>query len=338
MAVVTMRQLLESGVHFGHQTRRWNPKMKRFIMTERNGIYIIDLQQSLSYIDTSYAFIKDTVAKGGTIMFVGTKKQAQEAIAEQATRVGMPYVNQRWLGGMLTNFQTMHQRINRLKELDEVDFDTVAGSGRTKKELLQMKREQIKLDKTLGGIREMGRTPSAVWIVDTNKEHLAVEEARKLKIPIIAILDSNCDPDVVDYPIPGNADAIRAVGLLTRVIADAVAEGLIARSGLKTEGDEKAIGADEPLADWERDLLGADKPAEAVVDAAVEATGGDAAVENTPAAEATGAASEAAEAAAVVEEVAAAEAVEAPVADEAVEAPVADEAPADEAPAETKEA
>ncbi len=289
MAVVTMRQLLESGVHFGHQTRRWNPKMKRFIMTERNGIYIIDLQQSLSYIDTSYAFIKDTVAKGGTIMFVGTKKQAQEAIAEQATRVGMPFVNQRWLGGMLTNFQTMHQRINRLKELDDVDFDTVAGSGRTKKELLQMKREQIKLDKTLGGIRDMGRTPSAVWIVDTNKEHLAVEEARKLHIPIIAILDSNCDPDLVDFPIPGNDDAIRAVGLLTRVVADAVAEGLIARSGARTEGDDKAaIGADEPLADWERDLLEGDADK-----AAVASTGGDTATEETPAAEATGAAAEA---------------------------------------------
>ena len=276
MAVVTMRQLLESGVHFGHQTRRWNPKMKRFIMTERNGIYIIDLQQSLSYIDTSYAFIKDTVAKGGTIMFVGTKKQAQEAIAEQATRVGMPFVNQRWLGGMLTNFQTVHQRINRLKELDDIDFDNVAGSGRTKKELLHMRREQIKLDKTLGGIRDMSRTPSAVWIVDTNKEHLAVEEARKLHIPIIAILDSNCDPDLVDYPIPGNDDAIRAVGLLTRVIADAVADGLIARSGAKTGDDaDKAIGSDEPLADWERDLLQGQE-GEKVEKAAVAATGGDA--------------------------------------------------------------
>jgi small subunit ribosomal protein S2 len=338
MAVVTMRQLLESGVHFGHQTRRWNPKMKRFIMTERNGIYIIDLQQSLSYIDTSYAFIKDTVAKGGTIMFVGTKKQAQEAIAEQATRVGMPYVNQRWLGGMLTNFSTMHQRINRLKELDEIDFDQVAGSGRTKKELLQMKRERDKLDKTLGGIREMGRTPSAVWIVDTNKEHLAVEEARKLRIPIIAILDSNCDPDVVDYPIPGNDDAIRAVGLLTRVVADAVADGLIARSGAKTGDGEaaKSIGADEPLADWERDLLEgqADK-------AAVEATGGDSATESTPAAEATGAAVEASDAAAVAEAPAEA-ATEAPAeaaTEAATEAPAeaatetATEAPA-EAPAE----
>ncbi|WP_206443826.1 30S ribosomal protein S2 [Nocardioides turkmenicus] len=254
MAVVTMRQLLESGVHFGHQTRRWNPKMKRFILTDRNGIYIIDLQQSLAYIDRSYAFIKETVAKGGTIMFVGTKKQAQEAIAEQATRVGMPYVNQRWLGGMLTNFQTVHQRINRLKELDEVNFDDVAGSGRTKKELLQMKRERDKLEKTLGGIREMGRTPSAVWIVDTKKEHLAVEEARKLRIPIVGILDTNCDPDEVDFPIPGNDDAIRAVGLLTRVVADAVAEGLIARSGGKSEGTEGAT-AEEPLAEWERELL-----------------------------------------------------------------------------------
>jgi small subunit ribosomal protein S2 len=302
--------------------------MKRFIMTERNGIYIIDLQQSLAYIDRSYAFIKETVARGGTIMFVGTKKQAQEAIAEQATRVGMPYVNQRWLGGMLTNFSTMHQRINRLKELDEVDFETVAGSGRTKKELLQMKRERDKLDKTLGGIREMGRTPSAVWIVDTNKEHLAVEEARKLKIPIIAILDSNCDPDVVDYPIPGNDDAIRAVGLLTRVVADAVADGLIARSGAKTEGDAKSIGADEPLADWERDLLEgqADK-------AAVEATGGDASVETTPAAEGTGAAVEASDAAAVAEAPAEA-AAEAP-SETVTEAPAETPAePAAEAPAE----
>lgn len=310
MAVVTMRQLLESGVHFGHQTRRWNPKMKRFIMTERNGIYIIDLQQSLAYIDRSYAFIKETVSKGGTVMFVGTKKQAQEAIAEQATRVGMPYVNQRWLGGMLTNFQTVHQRINRLKELDELDFDNVAGSGRTKKELLHMRREQIKLDRTLGGIREMTRTPSAVWIVDTNKEHLAVEEARKLKIPIIAILDSNCDPDLVDFPIPGNDDAIRAVGLLTRVVADAVAEGLIARSGVKTEG-EAAVGAEEPLAEWERELLET-KTDEAPAAEAAPAT-------EAPAAEAPAAEAPAAEAAAT----------EAP-AEAAVEAPAEEAAPAAE--------
>jgi small subunit ribosomal protein S2 len=324
MAVVTMRQLLESGVHFGHQTRRWNPKMKRFIMTERNGIYIIDLQQSLAYIDRSYAFIKETVAKGGTIMFVGTKKQAQEAIAEQAMRVGMPYVNQRWLGGMLTNFQTVHQRINRLKELDEVDFDDVAGSSRTKKELLQMRRERDKLNKSLGGIREMSRTPSAVWIVDTNKEHLAVEEARKLHIPIIGILDSNCDPDLVDFPIPGNDDAIRAVGLLTRVIADAVAEGLIARSGAKPSEGTEAVGAEEPLAAWERELLGgeAEKAAEAATTAPADA--------EEAASEATGAStehSEAVEAIEKVEEAAlAADAAEAAAAPEAADAPEAVEA------------
>ena len=319
MAVVTMRQLLESGVHFGHQTRRWNPKMKRFIMTERNGIYIIDLQQSLSYIDTSYAFIKDTVAKGGTIMFVGTKKQAQQAIAEQATRVGMPFVNQRWLGGMLTNFQTVHQRINRLKELDEIDFEDVAGSSRTKKELLQMRRERDKLNKSLGGIREMSRTPAAVWIVDTNKEHLAVEEARKLRIPIIGILDSNCDPDQVDFPIPGNDDAIRAVGLLTRVIADAVAEGLIARSGSKPSEGTEAVGAEEPLAEWERELIGGEAD-----EMAVAATGGDTATEDTPAAEATGAAVEAPQAEAAAAEVAdspATPAVEAETTTESTEAP-----------------
>ncbi|MCW2835077.1 MAG: ribosomal protein, partial [Nocardioides sp.] len=327
MAVVTMRQLLESGVHFGHQTRRWNPKMKRFIMTERNGIYIIDLQQSLAYIDRSYAFVKETVAQGGVVMFVGTKKQAQEAIAEQATRVGMPYVNQRWLGGMLTNFQTVHQRINRLKELDDVDFDTVAGSGRTKKELLQMRREHTKLEKTLGGIREMTKVPSAVWIVDTNKEHLAVEEARKLRIPIIGILDSNCDPDLVDFPIPGNDDAIRAVGLLTRVVADAVAEGLVARSGAKaTDGDE-SVGAEEPLAEWERELLQGDAEKTAVA-----ATGGDATTE-APASEATGAAAEAPQAEAAAD--AATEAPAETAAETVTEAPAETEA-ATEAPAETE--
>ena len=336
MAVVTMRQLLESGVHFGHQTRRWNPKMKRFIMTERNGIYIIDLQQSLAYIDRSYAFIKETVAKGGVVMFVGTKKQAQEAIAEQATRVGMPYVNQRWLGGMLTNFQTVHQRINRLKELDEIDFEDVAGSSRTKKELLQMRRERDKLNKSLGGIREMTRTPSAVWIVDTNKEHLAVEEARKLRIPIIGILDSNCDPDLVDFPIPGNDDAIRAVGLLTRVVADAVAEGLIARSGAKTDSTEPGA-AEEPLADWERELLAGDAEAAAAAEAPVEV------VTEVPAAEAVAevpAAEVVAEepAAEVVAEVPAAEVVaEEPVAEVVAEEPVAEvvaEEPAAEVVAE----
>ncbi|MBB1252341.1 30S ribosomal protein S2 [Streptomyces sp. OF3] len=255
MAVVTMRELLESGVHFGHQTRRWNPKMKRFIFTERNGIYIIDLLQSLSYIDRAYEFVKETVAHGGSVMFVGTKKQAQEAIAEQATRVGMPFVNQRWLGGMLTNFSTVHKRLQRLKELEQIDFEDVAASGLTKKELLVLSREKAKLEKTLGGIRDMQKVPSAVWIVDTKKEHIAVGEARKLNIPVVAILDTNCDPDEVDYKIPGNDDAIRSVTLLTRVIADAVAEGLIARSGAaEAKGGEKSAAA-EPLPEWERDLL-----------------------------------------------------------------------------------
>jgi small subunit ribosomal protein S2 len=253
-----MKQLLESGVHFGHQTRRWNPKMKRYIFTERNGIYIIDLQQSLDYIDRAYEFIKETVAHGGTILYVGTKKQAQEAIAEQARRVGMPFVNQRWLGGMLTNFSTVYKRLQRLKELEEIDFGDVAASGMTKKELLQLRREHDKLDRTLGGIRDMARVPSAIWVVDTKKEHIAVNEARKLGIPVVAILDTNCDPDEVNYPIPGNDDAIRSVALLTRVVADAVAEGLIARAGA-AGGDEKPagspIGTEEPLAEWERELL-----------------------------------------------------------------------------------
>ena len=253
-----MKQLLESGVHFGHQTRRWNPKMKRYIFTERNGIYIIDLQQSLDYIDRAYEFIKETVAHGGTILYVGTKKQDQEAIAEQARRVGMPFVNQRWLGGMLTNFSTVYKRLQRLKELEEIDFGDVAGSGMTKKELLHLRREHDKLDRTLGGIRDMARVPSAIWVVDTKKEHIAVNEARKLGIPVVAILDTNCDPDEVNYPIPGNDDAIRSVALLTRVVADAVAEGLIARAGASSTDEKPAgspIGTEEPLAEWERELL-----------------------------------------------------------------------------------
>jgi small subunit ribosomal protein S2 len=281
MAVVTMRQLLESGAHFGHQTRRWNPKMKRFIFNERNGIYIIDLQQSLSYIDAAYDYVKNTVAAGGSVMFVGTKKQAQEAVAEQATRVGMPYVTQRWLGGMLTNFDTVHKRLQRLKELELIDFDDVAGSGMTKKELLVLKREKEKLERTLGGVRDMNRRPSAVWVVDTKKEHIAVAEARKLNIPVIAILDTNCDPDEVDFPVPGNDDAIRSVALLTRVIADAVADGLMARAGAAA-GDDKPAAGEEPLAEWERELLEganaeqadettAEAPAEAPVEAPAEA-------------------------------------------------------------------
>ena len=262
MAVVTIRQLLDSGVHFGHQTRRWNPKVKRFVLAERSGIHIIDLQQSLQHIDNAYEFVKETVAHGGTVLFVGTKKQAQEAILEQATRVGQPYVNQRWLGGLLTNFNTVGKRLARMKELEELDFEDTTKSGFTKKELLIKKRELDKLHKSLGGIRNLTKTPSAIWVVDTKKEHLAIQEAKKLGIPVIGILDTNCDPDEMTYPIPGNDDAIRSVGLLTRVIADAVAEGLIQRHQKPVEGESA-----EPLAEWERELLEAG--AEAAVEAAV---------------------------------------------------------------------
>jgi small subunit ribosomal protein S2 len=294
MAVVTMRQLLESGVHFGHQTRRWNPKMKRHILTERNGIYIVDLQQSLSYIDRAFEFVKETVAHGGSILFVGTKKQAQEPVAEQAARVGMPYVNHRWLGGMLTNFTTVHKRLQRLKELEEIDFDDVAGSALTKKELLVLRREKDKLARTLGGIRDMAKVPSAVWIVDTNKEHLAVDEARKLGIPVVAILDTNCDPDDVDFPIPGNDDAIRAVTLLTRVVADAVAEGLLQRHSGRATTEAGPDADAEPLAEWERELLaGAEKQLEqdeaaaaaAVAEAPADSPAAEEAAAEAPAAE-----------------------------------------------------
>jgi len=274
MAVVTMRQLLESGVHFGHQTRRWNPKMKRFIFTERNGIYIIDLRQTLEYIDRAYDYVRATVAEGGSILFVGTKKQAQEAIAEQASRVGMPYVNHRWLGGMLTNFSTVFKRLQRMKELEALEL-TGAAQGYTKKETLQLQRERTKLSKTLGGLRDMSRVPAAVWVVDTKKEHIAVDEARKLGIPVIAVLDTNCDPDEVDYPIPGNDDAIRSAALLTRVVADAVAEGLIARSGKAMRAGAPEAkpepGSDEPLPEWERELLEGSRAEDAAAAATTEA-------------------------------------------------------------------
>ncbi len=261
MAVVTMRQLLDAGVHFGHQTRRWNPKMKRFILTERNGIYIIDLQQTLSYIDRAFDFVKDTVAHGGTILFVGTKRQAQEAIASEATRVSMPFVNQRWLGGMLTNFATVHKRLQRLKDLEAME-SSGEFAGRTKKEVLLLTREKDKLAKSLGGIRDMAKVPSAIWVVDTKKEHIAVGEARKLGIPVVAVLDTNCDPDEVDFPLPGNDDAIRSAALLTKVVAEAVAEGLLARSG----GAAVAAG-EEPLAEWERELLAAHEEQQAAAQA-----------------------------------------------------------------------
>ena len=264
MAVVTMRQLLEAGVHFGHQTRRWNPKMRRFIYGERNGIYVIDIRKTVGHLEQAYSFTRDLVAKGGTILFVGTKKQAQETIQWQAQRVGMPWVTERWMGGMLTNFETMKGRIGRLKELEAMEaqgtFELLP-----KKEVLKLRREMEKLTTNLGGIRDMQKLPDAIWIVDTVIEDIAVKEANRLKIPVIAVLDTNCDPDVVQYPIAGNDDAIRSSALLTRVIADACAEGLLLRASRSTDDElrQQAIAASapqeagqaaEPKAEWEIEL------------------------------------------------------------------------------------
>ncbi|MFI5053023.1 MAG: 30S ribosomal protein S2 [Acidimicrobiia bacterium] len=242
-----MKQLLEAGVHFGHQTRRWNPKMKRFIFGERNGIYIIDLQQTLERIDTAYRFVRHTVENGGTVLFVGTKKQAQEPIQKQADRANCPYVNYRWLGGMLTNFQTVHARVAKLHELERL-----VATGETeqmiKKEGLKVKRELAKLERNLGGIRTLERAPDAVFVIDTKKEHIAVTEANRLGVPVIAVVDTNCDPDVIDFVIPGNDDAIRSANLMSRIVADAVIEGQWlrqrknARAGAKA--DEKAKSAE----------------------------------------------------------------------------------------------
>jgi small subunit ribosomal protein S2 len=239
MTVVTMRQLLESGVHFGHQTRRWNPKMKRYIFTDRNGIYIIDLQQSLSYIDRAYEYVRETVAHGGSVLFVGTKKQGQEAIREQATRVGMPYVTERWLGGMLTNHQTIYKSVQKLDEIEAMMND-----GRmenfSKKEQLEFSRTFEKLNTNLGGIRKMKGVPEAVFVVDTAEEETAVREANKLGIPVIGIVDTNCDPTLVRYPIPGNDDAIRAISLFTRVVAESIEEGRKTRAEGKDQGVDMA--------------------------------------------------------------------------------------------------
>ena len=222
--VVTMRQLLEAGVHFGHQTRRWNPKMKRFIFGERNGIYIIDLNQTLTRVESAYTYVRDLVAGGGSILFVGTKKQAQDPISTYADRCGMPYINERWLGGMLTNFQTISGRVKKMQEYERMkasgDFEAMP-----KKEALILGRELEKLQRNLGGIRGMTRLPEAIFVLDTKKEHIAVTEANKLGLPVVAVVDTNCDPDVIDYVIPGNDDAIRSGNLLCRVIADAVEEG-----------------------------------------------------------------------------------------------------------------
>jgi small subunit ribosomal protein S2 len=265
VAVVSMRQLLEAGVHFGHQTRRWNPKMRRFIYGERNGIYVIDLRQTVGFIEQAYTFTRDLVAKGGTVLFVGTKKQARETIEWQASRVGMPYVTERWMGGMLTNFQTIKGRVSRLKELEAMES---AGTFELlpKKEVLQLQREREKLQTNLGGIREMQKLPDAVWVVDTVIEEIAVKEANRLKIPVIAILDTNCDPDLVQFPIPGNDDAIRSSALLTRIVADACADGLLLRASrspdeeLRVQAMQAAASAgggldvSEPKAEWEIEL------------------------------------------------------------------------------------
>jgi len=224
MPVVTRRELLEAGVHFGHQTRRWNPKMQRFLFGERSGIYIIDLEKSLAGIEETYAFVQGLGRRRGIVLFIGTKKQAQEVVAEHATRVGMPYVNHRWLGGMLTNFTTISKRLLRLRELREMERSG-AMDYLPKKEAIRLRHEREKLERNLGGIQDLERLPDAVFVIDTKKEHIAVNEARKLGIPVIAIVDTNCDPDEVDYAIPGNDDAIRAVSLVTRVVADALAEG-----------------------------------------------------------------------------------------------------------------
>ena len=224
MSVVSMKQLLEAGVHFGHQTRRWNPKMQPYIFTERNGIYIIDLQKTVRKMEEAYAFVRDRVAEGGTVLFIGTKKQAQETIEAEAQRCGMFYVNQRWLGGMLTNFGTIKRRVQRLQELERLEAEEQF-SLRPKKEQRILMHEKAKLEKYLKGIKNMTDLPDVVFVVDPRKEHIAVTEARRLDIPIVAIVDTNCDPDEVDYVIPGNDDAIRAVKLITSRIADAVLEG-----------------------------------------------------------------------------------------------------------------
>jgi small subunit ribosomal protein S2 len=227
--VVTMKQLLEAGVHFGHQTRRWNPKMKRFIHGERNGIYIIDLQQTLGRIETAYTFVRDLTADGGNLLFVGTKKQAQDPVQSYAEKCGMPYINERWLGGMLTNFETMAKRVAKMKE-----YQRMRASGEfeamPKKEALLISRELEKLERNLGGIRGMEKLPQAIFVLDTKKEHIAVTEANKLGFPIIAVVDTNCDPDIIQYVIPGNDDAIRSGDLMCRVMADAVAEGRFIRA------------------------------------------------------------------------------------------------------------
>jgi small subunit ribosomal protein S2 len=269
MAVVTMRQLLEAGVHFGHQTRRWNPKMRRFIFGERNGIYIIDLNQTLERIETAYSYVRDLVADGGSILFVGTKKQTQDPIARYADQCGMPYINERWLGGMLTNFNTIAGRVKKMTEYERMraagDFEAMP-----KKEALILTRELDKLQRNLGGIRNMARLPEAVFIIDTKKEHIAVTEANKLGLPIVAVVDTNCDPDLIQYVIPGNDDAIRAGNLLCRVVADAVEEGRFIASRRAARTGTGAAGP-APVVDPEEEARRAEQQREARRQAALQA-------------------------------------------------------------------
>ena len=309
MAVISMRQMIEAGAHFGHQTRRWNPKMRRFIFGERNGIYVIDLDQTLSRIETAYGFLRDLVADGGTVLFVGTKKQAQDPIRNSADRCGMPYVNERWLGGMLTNFSTISVRVNKMLELERQksigEFDLMI-----KKEALLLDRQLTKLQRNLGGLRDMKKAPDAVFVLDTVKEHIAVTEANKLGIPVVAVVDTNVDPDVIQYPIPGNDDAIRANALFANVIAEAVLEG-------------RYIASRRPSA-------------EPVIPAPPERTPEDAAAFEKAQADARAAAAKAQaerEARLAAKKVAA-DAGEAPEASAVTEAPAAEEAPVEESAAE----
>jgi len=325
-----MKQLLDAGVHFGHQTRRWNPKMKRFIHGERSGIHIIDLRQTLSAIEDSYTFVRDTVADGGTLLFVGTKRQAQDSIQGYAERANMPYINQRWLGGMLTNFETISKRVQKMLEYERMqktgEFDAMI-----KKEALMKSRELIKLQRNLGGIRSMSKLPSAIFVLHTRKEHIAVTEANKLGIPIIAVVDTNCDPDLIQYVVPGNDDAIRSGDIMTRIMSDAVVEGrfIHSRRAPMAEAAKERSPEDEARIAREQALAQA---AAAEAAAAREAR----VAENIESSSAPAPAAEAGEAPAAEE--AAAPAAEAPAAEvPAAEAPAAEapaaEAPANEAPA-----
>ena len=247
MPEVSMKQLLEAGVHFGHQTSRWNPKMKPYIFGARNGIYIIDLQRTVKLFETAYGFVRDLTTRGGTLLMVGTKKQAQDAIREEAERCGMYYVNTRWLGGTLTNFQTIKQSIDRLKKCEETLEDPAMAEALTKKEMLGVSRERDKLLASLGGIKALRKLPDALFVIDPKKEEIAVKEANKLRIPVVAVVDTNCDPDVVDYKIPGNDDAIRAIRLFCAAMADAVLEGkALYEERMKGEGVEAAAAEEKP--------------------------------------------------------------------------------------------